>query len=316
MRSADGGFASCELLGRCGAAPLGAHGDTAELRSRGCFHYDPPLTAPPPPPLSVAALTVSFAGGLLVFGLPLLCWALRRRAARKAAVRVAEEAAPAPPPSQLAQDLEADAHRLHSQVTVAHAASDLRYAAKVAERRRERGLTQGDWSRRALVEAQHAHEEASEAGRSKEGLGVVEELRAEEKAVHETVDTQHAESDSRYSKKVAEKRRARNMTAGVFARSAATKLAHAEERRREKQQAAAAKEKQEELARQAAQLCAPAFSLCYSFRAKWPIRELMNAVQASGSTSGGGSQAPGRGDSPASGGSTGASLEARRGESS
>ena len=96
---------------------------------------------------------------------------------------------------------------------------------------------------------------------------MVEELRAEEKAVHETVDTQHAESDSRYSKKVAEKRRARNMTAGVFARSAATKLAHAEDRRREKQRAAAAKEEQEELARQAAQLCAPAFSPCNSFRA-------------------------------------------------
>ena len=186
-RTAAGpGFIDCELLGPCSGGTLqstGVAGDMAELRSRSCFSRElGPEVAQPG--LHVGAMGGGFGVTLFVFALP-LCWLYCKRLSKsREAARIAAVALPplAPaPPSALDRVLHADDHSIHQHLGVQRAASDVsdvpsnpplslffsislsfpfnccqvRYASKVATKRRARGLTDGAFAHRAAAESFH-----------------------------------------------------------------------------------------------------------------------------------------------------------------
>jgi hypothetical protein len=252
-RSATGpGYSDCELLGRCtailAASTHGVQGGLAELRSRSCFSREEDHTVTEAE-LSIGATVIAFVCALLLFALPACWWCSKKRAESRAAARLAVVSLDLPSAGAIHSDLDealhSDERHIHAHLDAARAASDVRYAAKIAAKRRARGLTEGDWARRSAVESYNVQQEHEATADSEMADMMLEELHADEEAVADDVEAREAEHAVLYSDKVAEKRRLRNMTAGVFAHSAATRMAsHAEKVRLREEEAEAKREQQ------------------------------------------------------------------------
>ena len=113
-----------------------------------------------------------------------------------------------------------DAQRVNQQLDEQHALSNARYAAKVADKRRARNRTEGDFSRSAkaaTAKAAATHQPAVPGGTA---ARIVEAARDEEAAARDQLAAMRTTSSVRYANKVADKRLSRGRTIGDFARRA------------------------------------------------------------------------------------------------
>ena len=124
--------------------------------------------------------------------------------------------------SAAANQLQDDVAHVQSDMEARHALSDSRYASKVAEKRRARNQTEGDFSRAAKVKVMHvrAVERAAASGTEggREAESMIETMRQETEEQKRQMEDHHWKAKTRNASRVAAKRAKRGLTMADFGR--------------------------------------------------------------------------------------------------